>query len=69
MSRSAADLLKLLVDNGFRFFGTADLMTLTEMSPFAAAQALRRLAARGTVYDASRTFQHPSSAGTLDLGF
>ena len=54
MSYSATDLLKLLRDHGLRFFGTADVMTLTGMTPFAATQALRRLAAKGLLYSMKR---------------
>lgn len=46
MSRSAVELLRLLQRHGLRLFTTADLVTLTAMTPSAATHALMRLAAQ-----------------------
>jgi len=43
MSRSAAGLLQLIQSHRLRVFTTADLLTLADMNPPAATQALRRL--------------------------
>ena len=43
-----------ILDQGLRLFGTADIITLTGMTPFAASQALRRLAARGLICSMKR---------------
>lgn len=49
MSVSASSLLKLIQRHGLRVFTSADIITLTGMSPAAATMALRRLAAQDLV--------------------
>ncbi len=54
MSQSATGLLKALQTKGLRTFTTADVITLLDMTPTAATQALRRLAAQGLLASLKR---------------
>ncbi|MHB2025938.1 MAG: type IV toxin-antitoxin system AbiEi family antitoxin domain-containing protein [Elusimicrobiota bacterium] len=49
MSLSAASLLKLIQHHGLRVFTSADIITLTGLTPVAATKALTRLAGEGLV--------------------
>lgn len=66
MSESAVGILKRLQDHRLRLFRTSDVVTLTGMTPYAAAQALRRLAARGLLYSMKRGLWVSRMAGDVE---